>query len=845
MLFTEHVLEDWASANAFAHGQRLYWSNQVVHVSVHAARNGSLNVTGSVDRREPKRVRLIISPDHQRVETFHCTCGEDRPGMCAHEVALGFAAMHQTDPALSRAALPLTKEETNRTEGVGARLPSRFRPFTLDRIQLEASYDRERDEVTVLATSVYGPHMFSLLESTAVTPDPSGRAIERDWVAEQEAVARCTRHFGPPVSFLEMRFVVPASGLYQLLTVGFPDLMEAFDVRVDDTLQPLLDVERETIGSEWKFAQETQQDWFDFSVEWHCGKTQVSFDELRQMVSSQQPYIRRADGTFVVCANRDEVKTWLSTMDETEHVGAGTYRSRLRLAPAILELIRGSRSAHLAAMNETFERFLQEVQTGRLQEPIEWPTHLTSVMREYQKDGVAWMLFLQRYGFGGVLADDMGLGKTLQVLGLLSLTRDRLQGTSLVVCPKTLTMTWFNEVKKFTPELSVVILDGTRAERQQIFETLDSYDVVITPYSALARDILWYVGRRDRPFVYCVLDEAQYVKNARTLTAQAVRAVSAKLCLAVTGTPLENRVREVWSIFDFLMPGFLSDAQTFRTRFERPIEERSSTDVLMDLQRRLRPFVLRRTKESHLKGLPPKIEQTSIATLTPEQLVVYARTLAEVRQEVAAAVERRGFARARVEILSALMKLRRITDHPALVDRRLPRTEALSGKMALAIELVQEAVSGGHKVLLFSQFTSMLDILREALDRLEIGHVTIEGKTRDRQTQIDTFLTDPKAQVFLLSLKAGGTGLTLTAADTVILYDPWWNPQVERQAMDRAHRIGQERTVNVYKLITQNTVEEKVVALQTRKRQLFDALMSEQTERLADLTWEDVRDILG
>jgi SNF2 family DNA or RNA helicase len=304
-------------------------------------------------------------------------------------------------------------------------------------------------------------------------------------------------------------------------------------------------------------------------------------------------------------------------------------------------------------------------------------------------------------------------------------------------------------------------------------------------------------------------------------------------------------VHELWSIYDFLMPGFLGTTADFRKRYERPIKDRQDQGALDRLRTRIRPFMLRRTKAALLKDLPPKVEQTMHAPLTPEQLVVYTRTLEEVRENVMKAVAEKGFAQSRIEILTALMKLRRICDHPALVDPRLPKTEEMSGKMSLALELVRQAVEGGHKVLLFSQFTGMLDLLRESLDELGIGHATIEGKTRDREGEIKKFSKDPKIPVFLLSLRAGGTGLTLTEADTVILFDPWWNPMVEAQAMDRAHRIGQTKAVNVYKLVTKGSVEEKVMELQVRKRQLFDALVQESEADLGALTWEDVQGLLA
>jgi SNF2 family DNA or RNA helicase len=571
----------------------------------------------------------------------------------------------------------------------------------------------------------------------------------------------------------------------------------------------------------------------------------MTTEELERLVKTQKPFVRLPDGRFVEWKNQEEVKDFLEVLALAKAMGKGVYQAHLERVPELLAVIGRAHSAKLQATNEAFTLFLEEMEQGKSLQPLSLPPSLEAVLRPYQKQGVAWMEFLSRYHFGGVLADDMGLGKTLQVLSWLALRKaeGRLTHPALVVCPKTLLLAWRDEAQKFTPDLSLLVVDGLLESRKQIVKQMSAHDVVITSYSLLQRDILQYVEEQNI-FSALILDEAQYIKNAQTGTAKAVKLLRAPVRLALTGTPLENGVRELWSIFDFLLPGFLGTAAEFRERYEKLIRDTQDTRALHRLKGKIKPFLLRRTKTSELKELPPKTEQTVHAMLTAEQVVVYSRVLEEVRIRIEESVKEKGFVRSRVEILSALMRLRRLCDHPALVDERLPREEALSGKLATAMELVRQAHEGGHKVLFFSQFTTMLDMVREGLDRLGIGHCTIEGRTRDRATEVKRFQEDPAASVFLLSLKAGGTGLTLTEADTVILFDPWWNPQVEKQAMDRAHRIGQQKPVNVYKLVTQGTIEEKVMALQEKKRAIFDALMEETSGSIEALTWDDVKSLL-
>ncbi len=730
----------------------------------------------------------------------------------------------------------------------------RVRLIALDAVRFTLSADPGGDGIVLEARADYGSMRVPLLEREVAAKagkDARGGFLEepdREWDIEREAYQTLSASYPLIPTDAEFRFRVHEEDLYLFAKEILPELTYRYELEIPEALERKLTVRQSVITSLWKVGEgrptaRRDAGWFDFSIDWQCENAEIEREAIEEAIVHGRPYVRDRSGAFIEYSNTDELEELAAFLSKSERQKDGSYRGRLFFAPELQVMLEQSQRQRIEATDRAFETFLNETRVGKAVEPVLLPPHLERVLRPYQKDGVSWLAFLRKYGFGGILADDMGLGKTLQMLSLLAVEKSVVRAPALVVCPKTLLLTWAEESERFTPELKTLVIDGLAPERAAQLKRISQYDLVITSYSTLQRDIKLYT--KLPAFHACVLDEAQYIKNSGTATAKAVKLVPALSRVALTGTPLENGVHELWSIFDFLMPGFLGDARAFRSQYERPIKEHNDVQALERLKRRVRPFMLRRTKSSELKDLPPKIEQVSHSTLTPEQLVVYARTLEDVRKEVTKAVAEKGFTRARIEILTALMKLRRVCDHPALVDPRLPKSEELSGKMDQCLELVRQAKEGGHKVLLFSQFTSMLDIIRDALDRQGIGHCTIEGKTRDRDAQVKRFCADPNITVFLLSLRAGGTGLTLVEADTVILFDPWWNPMVERQAMDRAHRIGQTKTVNVYKLVTKGTVEEKVVDLQDRKAKLFEALMEENLAAADSLTWEDVQELFA
>ena len=453
------------------------------------------------------------------------------------------------------------------------------------------------------------------------------------------------------------------------------------------------------------------------------------------------------------------------------------------------------------------------------------------------------MRFLCENGFGGILADEMGLGKTLQTLAFLRTLRES-ESTArkpfLIVCPTSLVFNWLAEAKKFTPRLKILALHGP--DRHPLFAQIHENDVVVTSYALIRRDAERY---RELEFDTVVLDEAQHIKNRQTQNAQAVKAVRAQHRLVLTGTPLENSVLDLWSIFDFLMPGYLGSAQEFRERYELPIAREKNSEAQTRLARRLRPFMLRRLKKEVAADLPEKLEQVSFCELTPDQRGVYQQVIEASRKEVLEAVGAQGVAKSRMVVLSALLRLRQVC-----CDLRLLKLEGVdpanaSGKLDLFGELLEEVLDGGHRVLVFSQFVSMLTLLKDKLTQEGIEYCYLDGSTVDRAKVVNQFQTSDNIPVFLISLKAGGVGLNLTGADTVIHFDPWWNPAVEDQATDRAHRIGQSKVVTSYKLIARDTVEEKILLLQNRKRELIRATIGAEEEFAAALSWEEIQELLA
>lgn len=476
----------------------------------------------------------------------------------------------------------------------------------------------------------------------------------------------------------------------------------------------------------------------------------------------------------------------------------------------------------------------QLIQMKELPE-VQAPTGLKAQLRDYQLQGLSWLQFLRLSRFNGVLADDMGLGKTIQTLSHLLYEKEqgRLKQAALIIAPTSLVGNWFAEARRFTPELKVLIYHGS--DRHQ--DDFDDYDLIISTYGLIHRDKEKFIAY---PFYYLILDEAQFIKNARTKTTQVIQQLKASHRLCLTGTPLENHLGELWSLFHFLMPGLLGDSKQFRLWFRTPIEKNADNERRELLARRVKPFMLRRTKNQVAKELPPKTEITRTVELVDAQRDLYEAIRMSMEKKVRDAIAKQGLGKSHILLLDALLKLRQVCCDPRLLS--LPEAEIAHGtsaKLEVLMELIDNLVEEKRRVLIFSQFTSMLQLIEDELFAKKYDYLKLTGQTQNRQALVDQF-QEGNIPIFLISLKAGGTGLNLTKADTVIHYDPWWNPAVEDQATDRTHRIGQENPVFVYKLITAGTVEEAILGMQERKRQLVDGILSSDASQTMALTEADL-----
>ncbi len=582
-----------------------------------------------------------------------------------------------------------------------------------------------------------------------------------------------------------------------------------------------------------------QPDSFDISIYGQAGEEIIDFDDIYETIQNGEKYARIRSLGFVeypaqnIYGMMRSFNSFDVYRNPDNRFTVKTYRAGLinELKNLGVELI----------LSDRFKTFWEQMSTFSAVEGLELPKGINAEFREYQLKGFSWLWFMYKYGLNGILADDMGLGKTLQALTVLQKAKEEDgQMPTLVIAPTTVVFNWKAEIQKFAPTLSCLKLQG--GERKQFFKKIPEYDVVITSYALLRRDI---AKLKDINFRYIILDESQNIKNATSQTAQAVKQLNSQHKLALSGTPIENKLEELWSVFDFLMPGFLFSMADFNSRYVNPIMERQDKIVEKRLKLQIYPFILRRMKRDVAKDLPDKVENIAYCELTDEQKDFYLQVLDSTKEELFKSIEQNGLEKSRLSIFSALLRMRQICCHPRLYDKNNVKNVISSGKFEKLKVMLEEIVSEGHRILLFSQFVDMLDIIKAWLDKTGIKYEYLTGKTKDRQAAVERFNTDPTIPIFLISLKAGGTGLNLTGADYVIHYDPWWNPAVEDQATDRAYRIGQTKKVFVYRLITKNTVEEKIQKLKTVKRNLVDSVISVDRNITKSLTMDDIREIFS
>jgi SNF2 family DNA or RNA helicase len=664
------------------------------------------------------------------------------------------------------------------------------------------------------------------------------KLIRRDPDAENAAMARLMElGCQPPPRSLQVRRDTAGHAL-ELAPRKLPHLVGAL-VKTGWRVEAEGKLYRQADG--FSMSVRSGVDWFDLGGGVVFNGKAVGLPRLLEAVRRKENTVILDDGSLGVLP-----ETWLKRFGLLLSTGQ-VHEDQLRFRSSQVLIL----DALLAAEGEnkwdkTFEKARASLRRFDGIKASAAPKGFNGRLRPYQEEGLGWLEFLQGFGFGGCLADDMGLGKTIQVLAMLE-SRRRARGkrksaenSSLVVVPRSLIFNWLSEAARFTPKLR--ILDYTGPARVKEKELLERYDVVLTTYGTMRSDVTFL---KDIPFDYVVLDESQAIKNSASQAAKAARLLQGRYRLGMSGTPIENHLGELWSLFEFLNPGMLGSSKAFKNFAVngKPAEGGEDQGANQLLAHVIRPFILRRTKQEVAKDLPEKVEQTVFCDLKARERKLYDEVREFYRASLLGKIETAGLKRVKIQVLEALLRLRQAACHPGLLDR--DRQEESSTKLELLLDQLREVHEENHKALVFSQFTSLLAIARQKLDADNITYEYLDGRTRNRGARVERFQSDPDCKLFLISLKAGGLGLNLTAAEYIFLLDPWWNPAVESQAIDRAHRIGQRRRVFAYRLIARDTVEEKVLELQQKKRRLADAIISGDGSILRDLTREDLEFILS
>ena len=709
----------------------------------------------------------------------------------------------------------------------------RIRQYLTPEARFTFYLDADEGEVFCRIFAGYGQREFSLVETLAQNKIKElyrdalgeGRILNRalDWMpyVDEERDALSTGRDEEQV--------------YRAMTEGVEQLLQLGEVRCTDSFRSRRVIRRvkPRVGvsvSEGLLELEISADGLD----------QKELLDILQSYRMKKRYHRLKDGSFVGLDDAavgivDELTEALSLKPADMIKG----KMHIPLYRALyLDRMLAENDEVYSKRDSHFREMVKEFKTID-DSDFEEPANLSDILRNYQKDGFKWLRTLEEWKLGGILADDMGLGKTLQIIALLlSAKLEGRTGTTLVAAPAALVYNWEEEIRKYAPELRAAVIAGNQEERREKIEQYGEYDVLVTSYDTLRRDIPFYEGKEFR----CeVIDEAQYIKNHTTAAAKAVKVIKSRHRFALTGTPIENRLSELWSIFDYLMPGFLYGYETFRREIETPIVKNQDEDVMKRLQKMTGPFILRRLKENVLSDLPEKLEETRYVRFDGEQKNLYDAQVVHMRETLAGQAEEE-FNKNRFQVLAELTRLRQICCAPSLCFENY---RGSSAKVDACVQLILSAIDGGHRMLVFSQFTSMLEILEKELDKEEIQYYVITGSTpKEERLRLVKAFNSGSVPVFFISLKAGGVGLNLTGADVVIHYDPWWNQAVQNQATDRAHRIGQTKKVTVYKLIAKNTIEEKIQKLQETKQDLADQIIGGETGQLAGMSREDILALL-
>ena len=662
--------------------------------------------------------------------------------------------------------------------------------------------------------------------------------IARNAIKETECLNQL-RKTGFMLDGQNKRFIlVSDEAIYNFLTEDIELYMQKFEVMVTDNFKSKK-IKEPKIGN---IGVKIENNLLVINLE-NINYDKNEIKEILQRYALKKKYYRLKDGSFIDLESNENIE-FLNNLESGlgisyEDIENGTislpiYRSMY------MEKILNNLDKSKIKKEESYVDFIKDTSKEKENTTLTLPKSLKGDLREYQKNGFQWLQMLEKYELGGILADDMGLGKTIQVITLILKYKEEQKEKlpSIVIAPSSLTLNWKNEIQKFAPTLETIVVNGSLEQRKKKIKDIKKYDLIITSYDLLKRDLELY-EKEDITFKYAIADEAQYIKNSNTQNAKALKSIKAETRYALTGTPIENSLAELWSIFDYIMPGYLFKYKKFKQLYEVPIVKDNDMYSMKKLKMLIEPFILRRTKKEVLTELPEKTITILNNEMEDEQQKIYLSYLAKAKQEAMQEIEINGVEKSHIKILALLTRLRQICCHPSLF---LEDYNQDSSKLKQCIEIIKDGIEAGHKILLFSGYTSMFDIIEKELLKEDINYYKLTGKTNvnERVELVEDFNQNENVKVFLISLKAGGTGLNLTGADMVIHYDPWWNISAENQATDRAYRIGQKNNVQVYKLITKNSIEEKIYELQEKKSKLIDNVLNTETTFINKLSKDEI-----
>lgn len=685
------------------------------------------------------------------------------------------------------------------------------------------SYDTISAEL-IMCYDDYKRNAFIRHDNTNIIPDTK---------RENRIISSLSQYF-PNRGSSQILTLSGEDNIYNFLREAIPNLSGLMEMFMSSSFKNLTLPQKMSLS----IGVSLENDWLDLSID----SNEFPLEELQKALQAykhNKKYFRLKSGAFVDMdiSGFEEMAQIADAMNlSTNELKSGSARIE-KFRSLQLDSIIKNNAVMVTKRNGAFRKLIKDIGDVRDGE-YTIPHQLDTILRSYQKDGFQWLKTMEHYGFCGILADDMGLGKTLQIISLMLYKKNNNQDClTLVVCPSSLVLNWIFEIDKFALSINALAIIGNAKQRSKLIESANDFDIIITSYDLLKRDIKLY---QEIVFDYHIIDEAQYIKNPRTQNAQAVKVIKSKQRFALTGTPVENRLSELWSIFDFLMPGYMYSYKKFRETLEMPIVKESSEKAISLINQMTAPFLLRRLKKDVLKELPDKIESIIEVDMDEEQNKLYAANAMLAKKQLKEqSYENVGSQK--IFILSLLTRLRQICCHPKLYYDNF---DASSAKLTACLELIDNIIDSGHKILLFSQFTSMMAIIRQELDSKGIKHYNLQGSTpKEERMRLCEAFNEDDTPVFLISLRAGGTGLNLTGADVVIHYDPWWNESVQRQATDRAHRIGQKNAVQVYKLITRNSIEEKILKLQEAKATLADYVIHADKNVLVNMSFDELYEL--